>query len=125
MHLAARFCFLLLFSASCRCFHLIIALLVLLFVGTKNQTSNKRKKNPNGNQAISKRGTEVRRRRCVWIIRNRRPTFPSLYILLVSLVRAEFHSLGLGVSIAPFVALVSVEFHSLGLATVYINKVSA
>ena len=32
--------------------------------------------------------------------------------ILVSLVRVEFHSLGLGVSISPFVALVSVELHS-------------
>ena len=32
--------------------------------------------------------------------------------ILVSLGRVEFHSLGLGVSISPFVALVSVELHS-------------
>ena len=32
--------------------------------------------------------------------------------ILVSLFRVEFHSLGLGVSISPFVALVSVELHS-------------
>ena len=59
-------------------------------------------------------------RRSAWIIRNRWPTFPSLYIyiLLVSLVRVEFHSLGLG-SWPPSLGLES------GLATVYINKVSA
>ena len=52
MHLVAHFGFPLLVLDFCRCFHLNIALLVLVFRWCeKTKKSNKRQKSPNGNQA--------------------------------------------------------------------------
>ena len=58
MPLVARFGFLLLILVFCKCFHFKIALLSLVFVGTKTKVSNKRQKSPNGNQALQAIGDE-------------------------------------------------------------------